>query len=149
MNPSEDTLRSILREAKGTPTIGRYQILDTLGRGNMGEVFRARDPMIGRLVALKTRRFDLVYEKKDLKFIIDKFFEEARIAGNLIHPHIVTVFDVGQDGDYCFIAMELLDGENLTSYNKAGHVVAAHQSNGNGPASLPGHGFCSCSSGHP
>lgn len=84
----------------------------------MGEVFRARDPMIGRLVALKTRRFDLVYEKKDLKFIIDKFFEEARIAGNLIHPHIVTVFDVGQDGDYCFIAMELLDGENLTSYNK-------------------------------
>lgn len=84
----------------------------------MGEVFRARDPMIGRLVALKTRRFDLVYEKKDLKFIIDKFFEEARIAGNLIHPHIVTVFDVGQDGDYCFIAMELLDGKNLTSYNK-------------------------------
>jgi serine/threonine protein kinase len=118
VNPSEDTLRSILREAKGTPTIGRYQILDTLGRGNMGEVFRARDPMIGRLVALKTRRFDLVYEKKDLKFIIDKFFEEARIAGNLIHPHIVTIFDVGQDGDYCFIAMELLDGENLTSFNK-------------------------------
>jgi serine/threonine-protein kinase len=84
----------------------------------MGEVFRARDPVIGRSVALKTRRFDLVYEPKDLNFIIGKFFEEARIAGNLIHPHIVTIFDVGQDGDSCYIAMELLEGENLTAYNK-------------------------------
>ena len=118
MNPSEDTLRKLLKEPKKVPTIGRYQIIDTLGRGNMGEVFRARDPMIGRMVALKTRRFDLVYEKKDLRFVIDKFFEEARIAGNLIHPNIVTVFDVGRDGDYCFIAMEMLDGDNLTSHNK-------------------------------
>jgi len=85
----------------------------------MGEVLLARDPMIGRLVALKTRRFDLVYEEKDLKFVIDKFFEEARIAGNLIHPHIVTVYDVGQDGNYCFIAMELLEGESLASFNKS------------------------------
>lgn len=89
----------------------------------MGEVFRARDPMIGRLLALKTRRFDLVYEQKDLKFVIDKFFEEARIAGNLIHPNIVTIFDVGQDGDYCFIAMEMLDGENLASFNKEGKLL--------------------------
>jgi serine/threonine-protein kinase len=74
--------------------------------------------MIGRLVALKTRRFDLVYEKKDLQFIVNKFFEEARIAGNLIHPNIVTIYDVGQDGDYCYIAMELLEGDNLTVYNK-------------------------------
>lgn len=123
MNPSDDTLRRILKEPKKVPTIGRYQILDTLGRGNMGEVFRARDPMIGRLVALKTRRFDLLYEQKDLRYVIDKFFEEARIAGNLIHSNIVTIFDVGRDGDYCFIAMELLDGENLTSYNKEGTLL--------------------------
>ncbi|MBI4964203.1 MAG: protein kinase [Desulfomonile tiedjei] len=106
------------RDGKPSTSMGRYQILGTLGRGNMGEVFRARDPMIGRLVALKTRRFDLVYEEKDLKFIVDKFFEEARIAGNLIHPHIVTVYDVGREGDYCFIAMELLEGESLTNFNK-------------------------------
>ncbi|HMK34260.1 MAG TPA: serine/threonine-protein kinase [Desulfomonilaceae bacterium] len=118
MENQDDILRNMLKDSKSIPTIGRYQILGTLGRGNMGEVFKARDPMIGRLVALKTRRFDLVYEQKDLKFVVDRFFEEARIAGNLIHPHIVTVFDVGQDGDYCFIAMELLEGENLTSYNK-------------------------------
>ncbi|MGO9571494.1 MAG: protein kinase domain-containing protein [Desulfomonilaceae bacterium] len=115
---SNETLRKTVRESPSVPTIGRYEILSTLGRGNMGEVFRARDPMIGRLVALKTRRFDLVYEQKDLKFVTDRFFEEARIAGNLVHPNIVTIFDVGRDGDYCFIAMELLEGENLTSFNK-------------------------------
>lgn len=115
---AEETLRMMMKEAKGKPTIGRYEILGTLGRGNMGEVFRARDPMINRLVALKTRRFDLVYEKQDLKFVINKFFEEARIAGNLIHPNIVTIYDVGQDGHYCYIAMELLPGDNLASYNK-------------------------------
>lgn len=123
----DDILSKILKESKGTPTIGRYEILGTLGRGNMGEVFRARDPMIGRMVALKTRRFDLVYEKKDLKFVVNKFFEEARIAGNLIHPNIVTIFDVGQDGDYCYIAMELLEGENLTSHNKKENLLPSEQ----------------------
>ena len=115
---SDETLLNNARESLNVRTIGRYEILSTLGRGNMGEVFRARDPMIGRMVALKTRRFDLVYEQKDIKFVTDRFFEEARIAGNLVHPNIVTIFDVGRDGDYCFMAMELLEGENLTSYNK-------------------------------
>lgn len=119
----QDTDKVVSKGPESLRSIGRYEILGTLGRGNMGEVFKARDPMINRLVALKTRRFDLVYEKKDLKFIIDKFFEEARIAGNLIHPNIVTVFDVGQDGDYCFIAMELLAGETLTSYNREGSLL--------------------------
>jgi eukaryotic-like serine/threonine-protein kinase len=119
VKPSDETIRNTLKESQSVPTIGRYEILSTLGRGNMGEVFQARDPMIGRMVALKTRRFDLVYEQKDLKFVTDRFFEEARIAGNLVHPNIVTIFDVGRDGDYCFIAMELLEGENLTSFNKA------------------------------
>lgn len=119
----DDTLRDLINNCRSTSSIGRYQILGSLGRGNMGEVFSARDPMIGRLVALKTRRFDLVYDQKDLQYIIDKFFEEARIAGNLIHPNIVTVFDVGQDGDYCFIAMELLEGENLTAFNKEGTLL--------------------------
>lgn len=118
MNPLKSISDQIVGDGSSSTAIGRYQILGTLGRGNMGEVLSARDPMIGRLVALKTRRFDLVYDEKDLKFIIDKFFEEARIAGNLIHPHIVTVYDVGQDGDYCFIAMELLEGESLTNFNK-------------------------------
>ncbi len=124
MDRADDILESILKQSKSIPTIGRYEILGTLGRGNMGEVFRARDPMIGRLVALKTRRFDLMYEEKDLKFVIDRFFEEARIAGNLIHPNIVTIYDLGQDGAFCYIAMELLEGENLTAYNREGTLLS-------------------------
>jgi serine/threonine protein kinase len=119
----DDTLRDILKERKGSLNIGRYEVRGTLGRGNMGEVFRAWDPMIGRLVALKTRRFDLVYEKQDLERVINTFFEEARIAGNIVHPHIVTIHDVGQDGDYCYIAMELLEGRNLTAFNKQGTLL--------------------------
>jgi eukaryotic-like serine/threonine-protein kinase len=119
----EDEAVDIVRDGGG-PKIGRYEILGALGRGNMGEVFRARDPMIDRLVAIKTRRFDLVYEPKDLEFVVKRFFEEARIAGNLIHPLIVTVFDVGQDGDCCYIAMELLEGTNLAAHNKPGTLLS-------------------------
>ena len=115
------------KAANKVKTIGRYEIIDTLGRGNMGDVFLARDPMIDRLLALKTRRFDLVYEDKDLEFVIDKFFEEARIAGKLIHPGIVTVFDVGRDGDQCFIAMELLEGDTLASFNKEGALLPVNK----------------------
>jgi eukaryotic-like serine/threonine-protein kinase len=111
------------RTSNRIKTIGRYEIVDTLGRGNMGDVFLARDPMIDRLLAIKTRRFDLVYEDKDLEFVIDKFFEEARIAGKLIHPGIVTVFDVGRDGDQCFIAMELLEGDTLASFNREANLL--------------------------
>src|SRR5512139_1878681 len=106
------------RDSSDPARIGRYEILGTVGRGNMGNVYLARDPMIGRLVAIKTRRFDMVDEGKERDNFIDKFFEEARIAGNLIHPGIVTVFDVGRDGDQCFIAMELLEGESLASFTK-------------------------------
>lgn len=117
MDRPEDLVQIILEEPKLQPTIGRYEILGSLGRGNMGEVFRARDPMIGRLVALKTRRFDLIYEKQDLQYVIRKFFEEARIAGNLVHPNIVIVYDVGQDSNCCYIAMELVEGKTLANYN--------------------------------
>ncbi|MFC1834452.1 protein kinase [Thermodesulfobacteriota bacterium] len=118
MNQKEDNDRKSSVKLKGAQKIGRYEILGTLGRGNMGQVFRARDPMIGRLVALKTRRFDLVYDEEDLELVINKFFEEARIAGNLVHPNIVTIHDVGRDGEHCYIAMELLEGEPLTAHNR-------------------------------
>lgn len=123
----EEAISELLKEPAGPPTIGRYEILGTLGRGNMGHVYRARDPMIGRLVALKTRRFDLVYEQKDLRYVIGRFFEEARIAGNLIHPHIVTIYDVGQDGDHCYIAMELLEGQTLAAYNKEASLLPVNR----------------------
>ncbi len=94
--------------------IGRYEILRPLGKGAMGVVYLARDPQIERELALKTIRF----EEGDRSFNPDeakaRFLKEARISGRLQHPHIVTVFDVGEDGGMLFLAMELVQGGSLS-----------------------------------
>jgi len=89
--------------------LGKYEILAELGHGAMGVVYRARDPLIGRLVALKTINSNLV-DRPDL---LERFYQEAQSAGKLQHPNIVTVFELGQEKDTPFIAMEYLDGESL------------------------------------
>jgi len=93
--------------------IGRYQIEETLGRGAMGVVYRARDPIIDRQVALKTLRLDLDAEHAD-EFRA-RFFREAQAAGRLNHPGIVTVHDVGEDPEsgLVYIAMEYVEGRDL------------------------------------
>lgn len=100
-----------------TPTIGRYEIQKELGRGAMGVVYLGKDPKINRLVAIKTVRFeevdpDLLEETKK------RFFREAEAAGTLNHPNIVTIYDVGEEEDLAYVAMELLDGSDLTPYVK-------------------------------
>ncbi len=75
----------------------------------MGEVYQARDPLIGRLVALKVITSGLA-GRPDL---LDRFYQEARSAGTLQHPNIVTIYDLGKEGDLPFIAMEYLSGESL------------------------------------
>lgn len=88
--------------------IGRYQILDKIGEGGMGSLHLARDPAIDRLVAIKLLRRGF-----DTEAVRERFAREARAAGRLRHPNIVTIFDVGEhDGDP-FIAMEFLAGETL------------------------------------
>ncbi|HTQ60649.1 MAG TPA: serine/threonine-protein kinase [Candidatus Solibacter sp.] len=89
--------------------LGKYEILAELGHGAMGIVYKARDPFIGRLVALKTINSNLV-DRPDL---LERFYQEAQSAGKLQHPHIVTVFELGQEKDTPFIAMEYVDGESL------------------------------------
>ena len=89
--------------------LGKYEIITELGRGAMGDVFKARDPHIGRLVALKTISGALV-GKPDL---LARFYQEARSAGTLQHPNIVTVYELGKEGDTPYIAMEYLEGESL------------------------------------
>jgi serine/threonine protein kinase len=93
--------------------IGRYQIEETLGRGAMGVVYRARDPIIDRQVALKTLRVDLDAEHAD-EFRA-RFVREAQAAGRLNHPGIVTVHDVGEDPEsgLVYIAMEYVEGRDL------------------------------------
>ena len=87
----------------------RYEILDELGRGGMGIVYKARDTHLGRIVALKRLPDNLKQHPAAVKF----FEREARSAAALNHPNIVTIFDAGQEADTYFISMEMLEGTPL------------------------------------
>jgi len=91
--------------------IGRYEILDEIGQGAMGTVYRARDPLIERTVAIKTVSLEqLRQEGADAEA---RFLREAQSAGRLSHPHIVTIYDVGEADGLAYIAMEYLPGRTL------------------------------------
>ncbi len=95
--------------AVDTLRFGKYEILEELGRGGMGIVYKARDPVIGRLVALKTLTSSLAADPDMLK----RFYREAQAAGRLQHPNIITIFDMGDAEGRPFIAMSFLEGESL------------------------------------
>jgi eukaryotic-like serine/threonine-protein kinase len=101
--------------------IGRYLIEETLGRGAMGVVYLARDPLIDRRVALKTLRLDL--DAEHAEEFRERFVREARAAGRLNHPGIVTIHDVGEDPEsgLMYIAMEYVEGRDLKQLLAAGH----------------------------
>ena len=105
------------------PTIGRYEILMELGKGAMGTVYKGRDPKINRLLAIKTIRFSDEFEENQLEEIKDRFFTEAELAGKLSHPGVVSIFDVGEDYDLTYMAMEFLDGEDLEKYCRKGSLL--------------------------
>lgn len=94
-------------------TIGKYQILGPVGRGSMGLVYKARDPEIGRLVAIKTLRKLISSDPAEVEAAIRRFKFEARSAGNLRHPNIITIFEVNHDGDTPYIVMDYVEGEAL------------------------------------
>ncbi len=91
--------------------LGRYEVMSELGQGAMGVVYKARDPLIDRIVAIKTINLGLAQEEKDE--YEGRFYQEARAAGRLNHPNIVTIYDVGKSGDIAYIAMEFLQGCEL------------------------------------
>jgi tRNA A-37 threonylcarbamoyl transferase component Bud32 len=93
--------------------IGRYQIVKELGRGAMGVVYLAVDPTIGRKVAIKTIRLGEVNDPEDRAKLRERLFREARSAGILSHPGIVTIYDMEEHDDVAFIAMEFVDGPTL------------------------------------
>jgi serine/threonine-protein kinase len=110
--PKQDS--TIALEAGGTfPTLGRYEVLEEIGRGAMGTVYRGRDPKINRDVAIKTLPFEGI-EEGELGEVKKRFFQEAEAAGKLAHPNIMTIYDAGEEHDLAFIAMELLKGKNLS-----------------------------------
>src|SRR5688572_23413479 len=88
--------------------IGRYEIQRPIGAGGMGVLWLARDPMIDRLVAIKLMR-----EGVESATSRERFMREARSAGRLHHPNIVTIFDVGEQDGQPFIAMQYVEGETL------------------------------------
>jgi len=105
------------------PTLGRYEVLKELGKGAMGTVFLGRDPKINRQVAIKTLRFDDPdLTDEDKQALRDRFFREAESAGRLNHPHIVNIYDAGEDQDIHYIAMELLDGVDLKPWGSKGNL---------------------------
>ena len=99
--------------AKKPAKIGRYRIVSELGRGAMGVVYKAEDPNLDRLVALKTI---ILPDDNDVRREYEKrFFLEAKAAGKLTHPHIVTTFDCGEHDGTVYLAMELLEGTDVRS----------------------------------
>ncbi len=105
----------IMNNSEIKPTLGRYEIMKELGRGAMGTVFLGKDPRINREVAIKTLRYEEI-DTEQLEEVKKRFFREAEAAGKLSHPNIVTIFDVGEDYDIAYMAMELLDGSDLAKY---------------------------------
>jgi hypothetical protein len=93
-------------------SIGRYRILGRLGKGAMGVVYKAHDSLMERSVAIKIMMRDV---EDDLEASA-RFYREARSAGQLAHPNIITIYDIGEDDGRPFIVMELLEGETLNSY---------------------------------
>jgi serine/threonine protein kinase len=91
--------------------VGKYEILDVLGKGAMGKVFRARDSRLGRLVALKTMLEGIDRDEE----LLQRFNIEAQAAAQLNHENIITIYDLGEEEEICYIAMEYLEGDDLKS----------------------------------
>src|ERR1043166_2293522 len=95
--------------------IGKYVIQSVLGKGAMGVVYKAFDPHIERIVAIKTVRKDLVDPDLAVQ-VMARFQNEAKAAGRLLHPNIVSVYEYGEDEFNAFIAMEYVEGTGLREY---------------------------------
>ena len=111
-------------------TLGRYEILSELGQGAMGVVYKARDPMLDRIVAIKT--INLTLPKEELAEFEARFNQEAKAAGCLSHRNIVTIHDIGRSDRVAYMAMEFLEGQELRRLMQAHAPIAIAQALGIG-----------------
>src|SRR2546429_4965662 len=100
--------------------VGRYQVLGEIGRGAMGVVYRAQDPAIGRVIAIKTIRLSDFTDESERERLRDRLVREAQSAGILSHPNIVTIYDIAEENGMAFIFMELVNGPQLEQLLNAG-----------------------------
>ena len=107
--------------------LGRYQLEKELGRGATGIVYRGRDPQTGRVVAIKTVALSRGFEAGELQEVRERFVREAETAGRLNHPHVVRIFDAGEAHDLAYIAMEFLQGTDLTPYTRPDNLLPLPQ----------------------
>jgi serine/threonine protein kinase len=106
-----------------TEIAGRYQIVQKLGAGAMGTVYKAKDKVLGRMVAIKTIRLEgLAASDTSHDELRERFLREAKVAANLKHPNIVTIYDFGEAAGLTYIAMEFIDGQGLDRIIRAGRL---------------------------
>lgn len=116
LTDEEKKLYGVRFSSDGQPvSFGRYQVIEPLGKGAMGTVYKGKDPAIDRLVALKTIRLDSIADPSELNELKERLSREAKAAGNLSHPNIVTIYDYGLQGNLQYIAMEYIEGYTLES----------------------------------
>ena len=127
--PGPDPRHRVASGDKTLLKLGRYEVVRELGKGAMGIVYLAKDPLIGRLVALKTIRIGAHADDEETKEFQQRFIREAQAAGILNHPAIVTVHDIGRDEetDTSFIAMEFVEGQNLKEVLSQGRAISFEQ----------------------
>jgi eukaryotic-like serine/threonine-protein kinase len=108
--------------AMASHKLGRYEIVAELGKGAMGTVYRAVDPLLNRTVAVKT--INLSADRDEMAEYEARFYQEAKAAGGLNHPNIVTLYDIGRSGNVAYLAMEFLDGKELRTLMTPGVPMA-------------------------
>jgi tetratricopeptide (TPR) repeat protein/tRNA A-37 threonylcarbamoyl transferase component Bud32 len=119
--PTQTLETSGIELSRGTVFAGRYEVLDELGSGGMGKVYRVYDRKLQEDAALKVIRPEIAADRKT----IERFKNELKVARKIAHPHICRMYDLGEDGGLHFIAMEYVVGEDLRSFvRRSGHLTS-------------------------
>jgi len=124
LTPSQAQKTLVMPEME-LPEFGRYKIEKELGRGAMGVVYLGKDPKINRKVAIKTLDY-AQFNKTEIKAVKSRFFREAEAAGRLSHNNIVTVYDVGEEEGFAFIAMDYVEGVPLSEFTQINKLLPVY-----------------------